>query len=149
MASIVQYCLRKESSPQPVDANNYLNGIPGQYRAMKFNATKDGFTVHEILTQNRLVYPITAGDKAGQFIMPDEEHSYVFKAEAKLSVCWSPDTNEPQVSVGGVGITFGSTIAEKLIDERWSYQKWLDNLSYYTGFNTVTEDVPAEQLLGM
>lgn len=148
-ASIVQYCARKESSPQPVDANNSLNGIPGQYRTMKFNATEDGFTVHEILKQSRLVYPITAGAQAGEFIMPDKDHSYVFKAEAKLRVCWSPNAVEPRISVNDVGITFGSAIAKTLIDKRCFCQEWLDNLSYYTGFNTVTEDVPAEPSLGM
>lgn len=136
-AAVYYYCASKEGLPQPVDAKSMLNGIPGQLRVMKFNATDTGFTVHEILTQNRLAYPITAGDKAGDPILPDEGFNYVFKAEAKLSVNWSESSGTPKITLDKIGITFGSAIAKASFDDRWFYQKWVDNAGYYTGFNAI------------
>lgn len=140
-ASVYQYCASKDFLPQPADAKNMVNGIPGQNRILQFNATNTGFTVHELLIQNRLVYPISSGDKAGALLLPDKEFKFVFKAEAILEVCWNGCSSQPKVYINNVGITFGSASAKELFDRRWFYQEWIDNISYYTGLNRITEPV--------
>lgn len=124
----------------PVDARNILNGIPGQYREVKINATNTGCTIHESLTQNRLVYTISSGEKAGQYLLADQGYDFVFKVEARLNINWVNDPHNPRLNVEAMGSSFGSAEVKKLFDDGWFYQTWLDNLGYFSGNNTVNDE---------
>ncbi|MDI1352418.1 MAG: hypothetical protein PSV35_06560 [bacterium] len=141
-AAVYYNCAQKTQLPQPVDARNKKAGIAGQYRVTSFKASDTGFIVHETLTQNRLVYNINAGDRAGEIVLPDEGSAYVFKAEARLKIDWRAASSKPVITIDKVGVSFGSSAAKLLFDDRWFYQKWIDNAGYYTGFNTVSDHSP-------
>lgn len=138
-AAVYYNSASKLDLPQPVDARNKHRGIPGQERITSFNATASGFIVHEKLTQNRLAYSISSEDKAGELVLPDAGSSFVFKAEVQLKINWSPAAEKPQITLDAVGVTFGSAFAKALFDERWLYQKWIDNAGYYAGLNSVND----------
>jgi len=84
----------------PVNASNMVNGVAGQRRALSFTATDIGFTVTETITQNRLVYDITAGDKAGDYLLPDDGKDYVLEMTATISVSWTGTSSTPTVTIG-------------------------------------------------
>lgn len=138
-AAIYHHCNNKNSTLQPVDARNKVNGVPGQYRSSSFNATETGFNVSESLTQNRLAYNINAGEKAGEFLLPDDGYDFVFKAESKLNVSWAPDSSNPTITIDTIGTTFGSAVAQSIFDERWLFQTWIDNAWYYAGYNSIDD----------